>query len=310
MAVRIKEQLGVTKTVMVMTWDVIRKYPVILVPFLITAVFKFLALLIAYWSPRMPFYGIIAPLVIRGGGTKLGNLFGFAAFARDPANPFYLNPGYFHYPGNFEMLPAIYDFGQRWLIYLTVDAIMAGLAVGLIYAIHSGSSAEITSNLRNAARRYPTLLVLWFLLLVMSIVLFRGPGWLLVRTGVHVTVGTANLITTVAIVIGVLLDAFFAFLTPAVITESTRTWHAIGRSFSVARKVFLPTLVIVAIPTLIQIGVMFLRGQGHVLMIKTVPEIILWVIGIEIAISLMANVFLTAGTTTIFLLNKDMEKGV
>ncbi len=271
-----------------MTFRMIAKYPRILLPFFIKAIFEALALTVLFYSPRSPFSIVLA--------QPIKSFFGAT---------------YLHYPANFTLLPTLFYYGQILAMFM-VGAVMYGMAMGMVSQAHSGTGdVKISGNFNRAARRYFALVGIWLITFILSLVILKLPP-VIVKKLMPPSPSAMMLLHILSysgIVLVFVLEALFIYAYPAAIIERKSIFGAIGRSFSVARHVFLPTIVLVFVPRLFEFLFVFVRQKQQGLMNLTVPEVTLVILGAGIVLTMFtdAAVFLT--TANLFILKQETEKG-
>jgi len=269
------------------TFRMIAKYPRVLIPFFIKAVFEALVLAVFFYSPR-------APLSI--------------VFAQ-PIKSFF-GANYLHYPYNFSLLPTLFYYGQI-LVMLTVGAIMYGMAMGMVSQAHSGSGdVKIFGNFNRSARRYFALVGIWLITFILSLVVLKVPPVILKK--LMPPTPSAMLLLQIlsysGIVVIFVFESFFIYAYPAVIIERKGIFGAIGRSFSVIRHVFLTTVTLVFVPRLFEFLYVFVRQKQQGLINLTVPEVTLVILGAGIVLTMVTDALVFLSTANLFILKQETEK--
>ena len=266
----------------------IAKYPRVLLPFFIKAIFEALALAVFFYSPRPPFSIVFA--------EPIKNFFG--------AN-------FLHYPYNFTLLPTLFYYGQI-LVMLTVGALMYGMAMGMVSQAHSeNEEVKISGNFNRAARRYFALVGIWLITFILSLVILKLPPFILKKMMLQTpsAVLLLSIISYTGVVVIFVIETLFIYAYPAVIIERKSILGAIGRSFSVVRHVFLPTIILVFVPRFFEFLYVFVRQKQQGLMNLTVPEITLVILGVNIVLTLFTDAFVFLSAANLFILKQETEKG-
>jgi hypothetical protein len=283
----IKDGFGVVGSIWAMTFRTLRRYPVIIVPFLIIALLEAIVLTLAYLAPRSPLSAILAPPI--------------RALFHYPFGSTGSGEAFLHYPINFLLLPRLLYIGQI-IIGATVGAVMTALAVRMISQANEGLRPTWGINLRDGIFRYFTLLIFWGVIFFLETAASRGlPRFF----SSHLL---KQLIFYLSLGIVVLVETFFAYGVAAIMLENQRTWRAILRTLSVAGRTFLPTLILVFVPLLFQILFVFIGGKIPQLMVKFFPEITLFILGASILVTFITDCILRTSTVILFLVKKDTER--
>ncbi|MFA5339479.1 MAG: hypothetical protein WC317_04960 [Candidatus Omnitrophota bacterium] len=280
------------------TFRMIAKYPRVLIPFFIKAIFEALVLTVFFYSPRSPLLAIFGPPVTSFFTTRTPS--GVISGAR-----------YLHYPINFELLPTLFYYGQIFIM-ITVGAVMYGMAMGMVSQAHSeGGEVKIFGNFNRSVRRYLALVGIWLITFILSLAILKLPP--LIITKLMPPTPTAMLLLRIlsyaGIVVIFVIEALFIYAYPAVIIERKSFFGAIGRSFSVIRHVFLTTIVLVFVPRLFEFLYVFVRQKQQGIMNLTVPEVTLVILGVSIVLTLVTDALVFLSAANLFILKQETEKG-
>ncbi len=283
----VKEKLSIVGSIWAMTFRMLRRYPVIIIPFFIIASLDAIVLILGYLAPRPPLSSILAPPIRALFNYPFGSTAGGEAFL--------------HYPVNFLLLPRLLYIGQV-VIGATVGVVMTAVAVRMVSQANEGVSPSWGINLRDAIFRYFTLLIFWVIVFLLGAVASRELPKL-VSTPL-----LKQLLYYISLGIVILIETFFAYGVAAIMLENQRTWRAIVRTFSIAKSTFLPTLVLVFSPLIFQIFFALIQGKIPQLMMKFFPEITLFVLGLSILVTFITDCILRTSTVILFLVKRDTEK--
>ena len=262
------------------TWNVtlgtIKKNPVLLVPFLIVGLFDTLILVLIYLAPRPPLSGLLAPPIRVFWGER-----------------------FLHYPYNLFLIPKLFNY-VHIAATAFIGVLMTGLAIGMLKQVKEGLKPNMLFNLIRSIKMYLRLLVIWLMVFGLVSAVVRGlPFVLQIKQGV-----ISQIIFYISFLISILIETIFIYAMPAVMIEKKKAWPAVIRSLSLSKKIFLPSLILVIIPTLFYIPIVFLRGKLPALMNKFFPEMVLVILGLGIIASVIIDCLITCSTTILFLNQK------
>jgi len=286
----IKENLSLCKSVWSVTFKTLAKYPVLLIPFFVNAVFQGLVLTVLFYYPRSPFSAIFGP----------------------PVKAFY-GIRFLHYPYNFLLLPKLFYYGQV-LMTLTLGVVMFGMAMGMVSQIHTeGTKPRIGGNINRSLRRYLPLAGVWLVTFIISLIILRGPAFLITKFMQPTTF--ARILLQVVSYGGILavfiMEALFIYAYPAIVVERAGFLKGIARSFSVSKGVFLTTAILVIVPRILDfIGLIMkekIAGAANITF-PDFPEITAVILAILIGITLITDSLVFLSTANLFMLKKDTEK--
>lgn len=287
MPLAIKEKLSIVGSIWAMTFRTLRRYPIIIVPFMIVASLEAIALTLSYLAPRPPLSAILAPPI--------------RALFHYPFGSTNSGEAFLHYPTNFLLLSRLLYIGQI-IIGATVGVVMTALAVRMISQANEGTSPSRGINLRDSILRYFTLLTFWGVIFLLETAASRGLTRLIPGQGLR------PFIFYLSMGIVVLVETFFAYGVAAIMLENQRAWRAIVRTLSIAKSTFLPTFILVLAPLIFQIIFVFIRGKIPQLMMRFFPGITLFVLGLSIAVVFVTDCILRTSTVILFLVKRDTER--
>ena len=277
---RVKERFKIAIDTWKTTLVIFKKNPAVLIPFLIVGLSDFLILALIYLAPRPPLSALLAP----------------------PIRVFY-GEQFLHYPFNLLLIPRLFNYAHI-VSTAFIGVLMTGVAIGMLKEVKQGLSPGILFNLIKSVRLYLRLLVIWLVMFGLVTLVFKSLPLILQikqRAALQIAFYAGFLIS-------ILIQTIFMYAMPAVMIEEKRTWLAIKRGVTFARSAFLPTLLLVAIPTLIYIPIIVLRGNLPVLMSKFFPEVVLILLGLGIIVSVIMDCLITCSTTILFLNQRRGER--
>ena len=286
----IKDNLSLCKSVWSVTFKTLAKYPSLLVPFFMNAVFQGLVLTVLFYYPRSPFAAIFGP----------------------PIKAFY-GIRFLHYPYNFLLLPKLFYYGQV-LATLTLGVVMFGMAMGMVSQIHSeGTSPRIGGNINRSLRRYLPLVGVWLVTFIISLIILRGPAKLIMKF-MQPTIFAKILLQVVSyggILAVFLVEALFIYAYPAIVVERAGFLKGIARSFSISKSVFLTTAILVIVPRILDVIGIIIKDKmtsATNISFPDFPEITVVMLAVLIGITLITDSLVFLSTANLFMLKKETEK--
>ncbi len=273
-----------------MTFKTLAKYPSLLIPFLVTAVFEGLVLTVLFYYPRSPFAAIFGP----------------------PVKAFY-GIRFLHYPYNFLLLPKLFYYGQV-LATLTLGVVMFGMAMGMVSQIHTeGTKPRIGGSINRSLRRYLPLVGVWLVTFIISLIILRGPAFLIMKFMQPTTFAKILLqvVSYGGILAVFLVEALFIYAYPAIVVERLGFLKGIARSFSISTGVFLTTAILVIVPRILDvIGIIIKDKMSSAtnLSFPDFPEITVVMLAILIGITFITDSLVFLSTANLFMLKKETEK--
>lgn len=275
------------RTVWAITFRMVAKYPAVLLPFLLKAIFEGIVLAVLFYFPRPPFTAIFA--------QPVKNIFGAA---------------YLHYPYNFNILPTLFYYGQV-VVMVIFGVIMYGMAVAMVSQAHTeGEGVRAFGSFNRAVRRYFALLGIWAVIYILSFVILKAPTWIITSTMQRTpsSVMLLQVLSYTGIAVAFLVEALFIYAYPALIIERRGVFGAIARSFGVVKHVFFTTILLVFIPRLLEVLFMLVKQKQQGLMNLTFPEITLYILIAGIVVSFITDSLVFLSTANLFMLKQETEK--
>lgn len=283
MKTKIKEKFGIVGTAWGMTFTTLRSNPRILIPFFVVGLVDAIILTVLYLAPRPPLSAVLAPPIRAFWGEQ-----------------------FLHYPMNFLLLPNLFKY-VHLIATASIGVLMSGLAIGLIQQTNAGHRPLLSQNLINSFKRYLALVSIWAFVFAIVWVIFKVPQVVILKSRFSELKGVVQSVFYTSLFISIFVEAVFIYAMPAAIVENRGAYRAIQRAVSVSRSIFLPTFLLVMIPTLFYLPVMIAKGKLPALMMRFSPDIVLVVLGVGIILSMGVNCIVTSSATVLFLLKKDTE---
>lgn len=280
----LREKFSLIKSVWGAAVGTIRRYPQVIIPFLVIAVCETLALTLLYLAPRPPLSAFLAP----------------------PIRVLYPYPGlttgepYLHYPANFLLLPILFSHVQI-IIGISVGLVMTAVAIRMVFQIEEGGRPDWLAGLKLVILRFPALLVIWLIVFGLQM----GVGRYLPRLAASASYNLARSVFYLSLLLVIIIETFFVYAVPAVTGEARRAWRAIIKSFTLTWSVFFPTFVVTLVPLIFRIALIFLTRRNPVMMERFSPEITLFILGGGILVALFSECFLRVSVTILFLLKRE-----
>ncbi len=278
----IRDKMRITISVWGSSFRIFKRYPRIFFPLGAVAFLEFTILTLLFLAPFYPISVVLAPPIRKFWGEI-----------------------YLHYPVNFLLLPKLFKYCSI-ISGVIVESMMIGVIVGMISQANKGIRPGLRSNLKKSMKKYLTLVGVWLLSLVSITIVFKGSKFLAAKYQFN-NIGFLNrenilyIALGVSLLIGIMIEAMLAYAIPSTIIENKTIWKAVGRSFSMAKDMFLPTFILILVPTFLSFMVEILKWNIAKLMDNFFPEVTLYIMGLEIIISLFANCLLITSVTTLFL---------
>ncbi|MDD5166818.1 MAG: hypothetical protein PHQ57_05465 [Candidatus Omnitrophica bacterium] len=273
------------------TWRAFKAHPVVFLPFLIFALIDLISLIILYLAPSMPFRLLFGPII----RTFWGEAF-------------------LHYPSNFLLLSHLSSLA-RMVLSVVFGSLLTGMAVFLIFEIYNKKHLNLKAAFKTALKLYLYFFIIVFLMNM--IYYFAGK---LVNIGLYkyFVSGHTKLLfwgarawlgpflIAINMVIAVFVQALLIYAIPVLVVEKTKLLKSIIRSAVLFKQLFIPTIILVALPALIYIPMIILNTNTSFLIQKFFPEFILLIAFLNVIISgLIIDPLITVAATFLYLDHKE-----
>ena len=286
-----KSSIALIKKSYKITLDSIKNRPAVLLPFFIFAILETLTLILICFMPRTPLVTIFGPPI----KTFFGERF-------------------LHYPGFFLLVPKLSSLA-RMTLSVIFGSLLTGLAIILILDIYHKRQIKLNHSLNLALKKYAALFLIYLLVTALFYYSVKMLGQGLVK---YFMAGHAKLLFLNArlwlgpvllglnFLIALFIQSIFIYAVPVLIIEKAKLFSAIGRSFLVFKKLFIPTIILVGAPMLIYVPIILLNANSAFLIDKFFPEFIMLVTFLSIVVSsLIIDPLITISTTFLYLINKE-----
>lgn len=259
------------------SFEILRKHPVVVVPFLMVALFDAVILAVLTFSRQQPLSSIIGPAVSALCGKE-----------------------FFHYPGNFLMLPKVFNY-VRTSIGFSAGLFFTSIAVSLIRQAEQDISPKLWFGIKKTIRRYFRLTVIWSV----NIGLYFSVLRIFKNIGPYFS---SNILRLVMEFISVMsLQVLFAFAIPAVIIENKKITLAFKRSVMILKLYPVTAFLFVMVPGLLLIPVNFLNLNIPLLSADAAPRATMNVLFLYIIAITVIDFFITSSATILFLMHRKNE---
>ena len=257
------------------TIGVLRKRPLVVVPFLVSAGLSGIALWVLYLAPVRPMSIILA----------------------SPIRAFY-GEKFLHYPFNVFILPKLFYYAQL-VLGATIGVIMTGLAIGMFKNAYGEKSLRGKVNLFNSFKRYFALFGVWVIMFLLSFLSRKLTNRLF--SGLSPQLLAALLTYTAAMFVQIV----FIYAMPVIIIEKKKFLGALKQGLLFFKKFFLTSVILTMIPVFLYFPMVALGRYLPKLINKFSPEVVIVFLGLGILLTFVLDVFLTFSPTLLFLREKE-----
>jgi len=266
-------------------FETILKNPVVMMPFVIIAFFECLGLEIAYFSARSPLSVIFNPIVRK--------------FHGEP---------FLHYPANLMVLPKLF-YNAQVLIYIFIGVFLTAVSVQLIVNIWTKHPIIPKAIMKNTARRYAAFVIYGVGYVALTYILEKAGAFVILKAAGYISRHFFKIpqvmysITSLLIlVLNILILQTLIILTvPIIVIEKKGLFKAIIGSLSTAVRNFFTIFSLMVLPFALYLPVMMLKIFSGTIMDKTFPEISVFILILNIAMSVFIDSFIIVCVTQFLL---------
>jgi hypothetical protein len=258
----------------------IKRYPVIVMPFIAIAVFEAVTLTVLFLAPRPPLSMAIAPVIRAFWGEQ-----------------------FLHYPTNFLLLPKLFEYSRNILTFFT-GIFFSGIALSMLLQASKGQRPEWFLGFGRVFSRYFRLALIWGLIFGLSAAsskvlshyagMFPSFRWFIAAE----------------FAVSLVTQLLFVFSFPAIIVENRKAFMSLVRSLALLKNYPLTAFLIVFIPSLLVFPVMYAHVKLPFLMGTFAPEATLWVLGLHIGLVTVVDCLVTLGAGMLLIMHREDNKEV
>ena len=268
----------------------IKKYPLLITPFLIFTILELLSIIILFLAPRMPFRLLLAPPIRAFWGER-----------------------FLHYPINFMLLPKLASL-SRMVLSVVIGSFLTGMAVFLFGRIAEKREPRLKDAVQGSLKKYAALFLIVFgyvgiyyflnkFFLIALAKYFVAGHRKLLFLGAGLWMGP--ILLAISFILAILVQSAFIYAIPALIIGREKLLKAIGTSFRFFLKNFFLTLVLVGLPMLFYVPIIIFQLNASFLIIKIFPESMLWVLLLgSVVSSLVIDLLITLVSAQVYIHKK------
>ncbi len=271
-----------------LTFRCIKNNPAIFFPFIIFAVFDFIATIIIYLAPRAPLRAILGPPIRTLWGER-----------------------FLHYPLNFILLPKLASL-SRMVLTICVGSLLTGIAVAMILNVYNKKHINLIACLRSSFKKYIHLfaVVLFFSSLYFILIRIIRKALIMYFISGHskllfleAGIWMGPLLLVLSFVFAILIQSAFIYAIPVLIIERQRLVKSIVKSFITFKRMFFSTITLVGLPMLFYIPFIILQYKSVFLINKLFPEFVLLVSLLYVIVNaLIIDILVTTSITFLYLI--------
>ena len=250
----------------------------LIAPFFILALFEslILAVLVGFYLP--PVHKVLVPIL--------------SYFYSDYA---------LHYPRYFLILPQIYSYGTTVLIGFLFGVPLLAAAVFVLGAHYKGERGGLREGLRTARKSLLGLATIWLVKMFSVFLVYRYVGDFIIDAARGMPRGDLAGFVGVQ-VLGIVLSMMFIYAIPAIMLHRQKLLKALATSFSFALKYPIFSFFLLLIPWLVSFPVGYLTNSKiHIILLKFSHTALIYLLGFDIFIGIIAGYFTYAGITYFYL---------
>ncbi|MBI4707316.1 MAG: hypothetical protein HY761_05270 [Candidatus Omnitrophica bacterium] len=196
--------------------------------------------------------------------------------------------------------------------------LMCAITVGMTAVVVNvnGEKTKLGKDIKLAIKKYVPSLSLWIIVLLIYIGIFMFFKFLALQCYppalakiLHIPSWKMFTICQyLSLFVCLLVEPFLAYAIPVMILEKKKLFSAIKEGISVGWSLYLPTIVLLAIPALFGACVVLVKQKMLSFFINLLPESIVGVMAGGFILSLFIGVLMTTSLTVLFLIKRQGHK--
>lgn len=258
-------------------FSIIKKHPVVLLPFLYMILFDFLLLIIVFLFPQPPVSIVLAPIVKTFWGEK-----------------------FLHYPMNLLFLPQFFTYARNF-VGIFANLFFTGIIICFINLAYENKTLNWWTSTLKVIKKYLRIFLLWLIVLAVVYVLTKTA-----KTVPFLKQSSYKIQFGIEFFINIFVQTVFLFAIPAIILENKKVYSSIVFSFKMFQQNPVTSFFIVFIPGLLFVPLGYIFAKIPFLIDKTYPEIVLYAMVFRIIVINFID-FLITSSATIFLSMKILK---
>ncbi|MFH1860541.1 MAG: hypothetical protein ABH870_05970 [bacterium] len=219
---------------------------------------------------------------------------------------------FLHYPYNFSLLPTLFEYVSLPLT-LVLMPLMCAVTVGMTSFVVNGEKADLGKNLGLSIKKYVPSFFLRIIVLLIYIGIFMLLKFLALQCyppalAKILHIPSWRMLTIcqyLSLFICLLVEPFLAYAIPIMILEKKKLFSAIKEGIIVGWSMYLPTIVIIAVPALFGACVVLVKQKMLSFFVNLLPESVLGVMACGFILSLFIGVLITTSLTILFLIKRQ-----
>ncbi len=269
----------------------IRKYPVLLLPFVAFSVLELLALLIIYISPRQPFVVLLGPPIRSIWGET-----------------------FLHFPNNFLLTHKLMSLARMFMA-VVFGSLLTGTTVYMVADAYHNKAPKLKDAFGKALKKYIYLFIVTF---IVTATFYFSAKFLLGTIARYFAVGHVRLIWLGAqwwlgpmlpvlnFLLALGIQSVLIYMIPLIVYENNGIIKAAYRTFVVFYRLFFPTVVIIFSLMLCYVPITILKHSTPFLINRVFPEFVLVVVFLGILVgNFIVDALITITTATLYLYYRD-----
>ncbi|MBN2483170.1 MAG: hypothetical protein JXD21_03055 [Candidatus Omnitrophica bacterium] len=258
------------------TWRIIRKQPVVFLPFIISGAVSLLVLYILFLAPQRPIAYLLAPPIRAIAGEK-----------------------FLHYPFNFVLLPNLFRLGDL-AVSAFLGMLMSAVSVGMVADVYSRRTPSFLISLIVGFKRYFALVLLWIISFGIIAVVMKFLPHLF---NLQARLGKSAFVA-VSLCVSIVVQSLFVYMLPILIIDRKKLWGAFLENIRMLLSRLVPTVILVALPSLLYVPMLILKSYASLFARTGFPESVLIILAVGVIAALVIDYWITISITVYFLKNK------
>jgi hypothetical protein len=201
-----------------------------------------------------------------------------------------------HYPTHLLLMPLA--LGRLdMILQILLNVIFQGATILLVTSAFKQKQISLKDSFGGSARRYVHLVCVSLVTSIVILLCVNFPNAVINR----LVDSPRMVIIAAAMLLGLVIQAFFIYAMPLVILEHHSAIRAIGNSFRMARRFFGQTFLIAATPFVLMLPTTLLSFKAQVISLRLSPEFMIHIQTADEVMQLIATYLFIGGLTINFI---------
>ena len=275
------------------TAEMMVRSPMVILPFFVIAFIEALILEFAYFSTRHPIAFVMAPIIKKFFGEEMA-----------------------HYPGSLIILPRLFYYLQT-ASYILFGVLLTAVSVNVFVNIQNKLPVKVKAMVNNASKRYISFFLFGAMVIAIITLLQKADAFLFIKGTRFISRHLPQIPgqvyylgnTAFLFIANFILQVFMVSCVPIIVIEKAGLLKALWKSILIGFRDFFTVASLIFLPFLVYLPVMLMKSFSNDLVVRTFPEINLYVSAFGIIIAAFLDCFVILCVSQFIMDKRELGAG-